>query len=69
MLSVERDGLRVEIECDLRNLALRIAEAQAALSAGDRLNAHLVTQYAMITESIARYNQIRSIWPLIEGES
>lgn len=67
-LEVEKEGVRREIERDLRTLASQITEAHEALAAGGRINANLVARHSMLTESIARYNQIRSIMPLLEGE-
>lgn len=65
-LDMEATGQTERLVAQLKSLAHDIARAIEAAGSGDRVNAHLIANAAMLTETIARYNLARELAPLVK---
>lgn len=66
MLTAERAGVTGELVLQLRGLLREVGDAIESVDAGERVNAHLLANYAMLTAPIANWNSLLQVTPVLD---
>lgn len=68
-LDLELDSQRRRLVSELEVLRSAVSTAIEAAGTGTRVNAHLIANAAMLTETIARYNLARELVPFLTTDA